>query len=258
MSLRLANRDLTSHLARRNRDTIASLVLRHGVHHAQQAGAPIAWPTPATLPHAQLVAVLESLMVRLHARGDEVTRLERERTSCASLVAGVLHSCHNVVGVDMSASSNALTGGGGAEGGGTKFEAALQLVVHVIEQLVANLGSARALHEQSSLQITEHSSPAAAHNETFVRLANTLATSLGSTQSVFAPAPEHRRAFIDYVVRLADLLSQRYEASQRQVAEKDDDLRTAKAALEKVEAQLQVETRCARLPAPRLPAVALH
>ena len=248
------NRDLTSHLARRNRDEIASLVLRHGLHHAQQAGAPIAWRTPATLPHAQLVAVLESLMVRLHARGDEVTRLERERNACAGLVADLLRSCHNVGGVDASTSSNALAGGGG----GTNLEAALQLVVHVIEQLVANLGSARALHAQSSLQITHHSSLVAAHNEAFVRLANTLATGLGSTQSVFAPAPEHRRAFIDYVVRLADLLSQRYEALQRQVAEKDDELRTAKAALEKVEAQLQVETRCARLPAHLLPAVALH
>ncbi|GAA5850240.1 hypothetical protein JCM9279_003574 [Rhodotorula babjevae] len=224
-----------------NRDEIASLVLRHGLHHAQQAGSPIAWPTSTTLPHAQLVPVLESLLSRLHGRGADVERLERERNACAGLVAGLLRSCHDA-GSPMSTDSRALISSRVAERGGTNLEAALQLVVRIVEQLVAKLGSTQSALEQLSQQVNEQSTLVTSYSDAFVRLANTLATSLGSTQSLVTPAPQYRLAFVEYVQTLASLVTRRFEVAQGQVAEKEGELRSAESALEKVEAQLEVET----------------
>ncbi|GAA5939433.1 hypothetical protein JCM3775_001710 [Rhodotorula graminis] len=220
-----------------DRNEIRSLVLRHALRHAQQAGNQIAWPDSASLSHEQLVPLLESLMVRLHARGQDVTRLERERSSCAGLVAGLLRSRQDVGDVVLATSSTQVVGGVG-----TNLEAAVQLVGRIVDHLVAELGTKQSALEEASQQVKDYSKLVTSSTEVLVGVFGTLVASLGPLMSFDGTAPQHLHALVENLPALALCVSRRVETSQGLVTQAQNGQRTATSELEKVKSQLQVET----------------
>ncbi|GAA5908220.1 hypothetical protein JCM8208_000349 [Rhodotorula glutinis] len=225
-----------------NREEVHSLVLRHALHHAKQAGSPIQWASSGTLSHAQLVPLLDSLLRCLHARGQDVARLERERNSCSGLVAGLLRSCRDIGDAVLASPAAHNSGGGGAGSVGSNLEAAVQLVVRIVEHLVAELGTERSALEQASQQVTEYSHLVTSSTDALVGVYGTLASSLGPLMSFDKTAPQHLPGLVKDMPALALCVSRRVETSQGIAAQSQNELRTVKSALEKANSQLQVET----------------